>query len=198
MKLLYSRPSPYSSKVRMSAHLCGFELDCVPTDTAAEGADLVDVNPVGKIPALILDDGSALYDSRVICEYLDRASGNLLIPQALDAWTRTKRVEALADGMTEAVMATLYEVRYRPEEKRHQPWIDKQWRRAHRALDALEHEVASLPAAPNLAHFAVASDLGWVQLRFPGSFETRNPGLAKWLERFASEHPDYAEMIPQA
>ncbi|MBB3998582.1 glutathione S-transferase [Aureimonas pseudogalii] len=197
MKLLYSKASPYSSKVRMAAHLCGFELDCVVTDTAAEGADLVENNPVGKIPTLVLDSGEALFDSRVICEYLDRASGNLLIPQTLEAWTRTKRVEALADGMTEAAIATLYEVRYRPEEKRHQPWVDKQWRRAHRALDALEREVAQLPAEPNLAHFAVASDLGWLQLRYPGSFETRNPALAVWFERFFADNPVYEPMRPQ-
>ncbi len=198
MRLLYSKPSPYSSKVRMAAHLCGFELDCVATDTGAESDELTRTNPIGKIPALILDDGSTLYDSRVICEYFDRASGNLLIPQTLEGWTQTKRVEALADGMAEAVMATLYEVRYRPEEKRHQPWVDKQWRRGHRALDALEREVALLPEEPNLAHFAVASDLGWVQLRYAGSFEEKNPGLARWLDAFFAAHPEYAALKPSA
>ena len=198
MRLLYSKPSPYSSKVRMSAHLCGFALDCVPTDTGAEGDDLLRTNPLGKIPALELDDGSTLYDSRVICEYLDRASGNLLIPQTLDGWTLCKRIEALADGLTEAVMATLYEVRYRPEEKRHQPWVDKQWRRAHRALDALEADVALLPEAPSLAHFAVASDLGWIQLRYPGTFEEKNPGLVRWLGAFYQANPAYSEMKPAA
>lgn len=198
MRLLYSKPSPYSSKVRMSAHLCGFELDCVSTDTAAEGAELVEANPIGKIPALIVDDGSPVYDSRVICEYLDRLSGNLLIPQTPEGWLQAKRVEALADGMTEAAMATLYERRYRPEEKWHQPWVDKQWRRAHRSLDTLEQEVAALPEKPSIAHFAVASDLGWLQLRYPGSFEDRNPGLAAWLDRFFADHPEYEAMRPQA
>ena len=198
MRLLYSKPSPYSSKVRMSAHLCGIELDCVPTDTGAEGDDLLRTNPIGKIPALELDDGSTLYDSRVICEYFDRMSGNLLIPQGLEAWALCKRIEALADGLTEAVMATLYEVRYRPEEKRHQPWVDKQWRRAHRALDILEADVAKLPAEPSLAHFAVASDLGWIQLRYPGAFEEKNPGLVRWLEAFYGANPAYEAMKPAA
>jgi glutathione S-transferase len=95
-------------------------------------------------------------------------------------------------------MATLYEVRYRPEEKRHQPWVDKQWRRAHRGLDALEVDVARLPEAPSLAHFAVASDLGWIQLRYPGSFEEKNPGLVRWLDAFYAAHPAYADMKPAA
>ncbi|WP_182085712.1 glutathione S-transferase [Aureimonas sp. ME7] len=198
MRLLYSKPSPYSSKVRMAAHLCDIELDLVPTDTGAEGDQLTGANPIGKIPALILDDGSAIYDSRVICEYLDRRSGNLLIPQASDAWLHAKRIEALADGATEAAMAALYEKRYRPEELWHQPWIDKQWRRAHRALDVLAQEVGSLPERPNLAHFAVASDLGWLGLRFPEIVEEKHPALVAWLGDFFSAHPQYEALAPQA
>ncbi len=198
MRLLYSKPSPYSSKVRMAAQLCDIDLELVPTDTSAEGVELTETNPIGKIPALILDDGSTLYDSRVICEYLDRLAGNPIIPQAPDAWAATKRVEALADGMTEAVMAVLYEKRYRPEELWHQPWMDKQWRRAHRSLGALETEVAALPEKPTLAHLAVASDLGWVQLRFPDELNHKHPSLAAWLERFLDAHPDLAALRPQA
>lgn len=197
MRLFYSKPSPYSSKVRMSALLCDLDLQEIATDTSAEGKELLEANPLGKIPALLLDDGTAIYDSRVICEYFDRLTGNLLIPQSSEAWLQAKRVEALADGLTEAAMATLYEKRNRPEEKWHQPWIDKQWRRAHRALDILEKEVPLLPDQPNIAHFAVASDLGWLQLRYPGSFEERNPGLQAWLTAFYGTHPKYEPLRPQ-
>ncbi|MBB3949492.1 glutathione S-transferase [Aureimonas jatrophae] len=182
----------------MAAVICGFELDLVPTDTAEEGATLVGTNPIGKIPALVLDDGSSLYDSRVICEWLDRSSGNLLIPQILAEWSQAKRIEALADGMTEAAMLTLYEVRYRPEDKRHQPWVDKQWRRAHRSLDALEHEVRSLGETPNLAHIAVASDLGWLDLRFSNELRDRHASLARWMDHFFAAHPELAAHRPAA
>ncbi|WP_061932783.1 glutathione S-transferase family protein [Aureimonas sp. AU22] len=198
MRLLYSKPSPYSSKVRMAAHLCDLHLDLVPTNTGDEAAELTEANPLGKIPALILDDGSTLYDSRVICEYLDRLTGNPIIPQAADAWAATKRIEALADGMTEAAMAALYEKRYRPEPMWYEPWMDKQWRRAHRALDALEREVTALPEKPNLAHLAVSSDLAWVQLRFPEELNGRHPKLAGWLGRFFASHPELAALAPQA
>ncbi|SDO04066.1 glutathione S-transferase N-terminal domain-containing protein [Aureimonas jatrophae] len=198
MRLLGTRPSPFTSKVRMAAVICGFELDLVPTDTAEEGATLVGTNPIGKIPALVLDDGSSLYDSRVICEWLDRSSGNLLIPQILAEWSQAKRIEALADGMTEAAMLTLYEVRYRPEDKRHQPWVDKQWRRAHRSLDALEHEVRSLGETPNLAHIAVASDLGWLDLRFSNELRDRHASLARWMDHFFAAHPELAAHRPAA
>jgi len=182
----------------MAAVVCGFDLELVITDTAAEGETLTHANPIGKIPALVLDDGDTLYDSRVICEWLDRSSGNLLIPQGLADWARVKRVEALADGMVEAAMLTLYEVRYRPEEKRHQPWVDKQWRRAHRSLDALEREVGTLGDQPNLAHLAVASDLGWLDLRYAGELRDKHPGLARWMDSFFETHPDLAACRPAA
>lgn len=198
MRLLGSRPSPFTSKVRMAAAICGIDLDLVPTDTAEEGSTLIGSNPIGKIPALILDDGSTLYDSRVICEWLDRSSGNLLIPQGLAEWSHAKRVEALADGMAEAAMMTLYEVRYRPEEKRHQPWVDKQWRRAHRSLEALGREVEALGDAPNLAHIAVASDLGWLDLRYSSVFRDRHAALAQWMDDFYATHPHLAAHRPAA
>lgn len=182
----------------MAAVLCGIELELVPTDTAEEGPTLTDTNPIGKIPALILDDGETLYDSRVICEWLDRSSGNPIIPQTLAEWSKVKRIEALADGMTEAAMLTLYEVRYRPEDKRHQPWVDKQWRRAHRSLEALEREVATLPSTPNLAHLAAAADLGWLDLRYSDELRGKHPGLAKWMDDFYAAHPDLAAFKPAA
>lgn len=182
----------------MAATICGFDLDLEITDTAAEGATLTHANPIGKIPALILDDGTTLYDSRVICEWLDRSSGNALIPQGLTEWSRAKRIEALADGMAEAAMLTLYEVRYRPEDKRYQPWVDKQWRRAHRSLDALAQEIGQLGDEPNLAHAAMASDLGWLDLRYASELRDKHAALATWLDDFCAAHPDLAASKPAA
>lgn len=197
MRLLYSKPSPYSSKVRMAAIHCGFDLECVATDTGAEGAELLETNPAGKIPALITDEGTAVYDSRVICEYLDRLSGNLLIPQTTEGWLLSKRTEALADATAEAFMAMLYERRYRPEDKWHAPWVEKQERRGQRCLAALNAQVASLPAEPSVAHFALASNLSWIELRFAGALKD-HVNLTGWLEAFYAAHPRFAEARPQA
>ena len=197
MRLLYSKPSPYSSKVRMAAIRCGFELELVPTDTGAEGEELLGANPVGKIPALVTDDGTTVYDSRVICEYLDRLSGNLLIPQTTEGWLRAKRTEALADATAEAFMAILYEHRYRPEDKRHGPWIEKQERRGQRCLAALARQVDELSGEPDIGHFALSSDLAWLNLRFETALADHE-ALRHWLDAFFDAQPQYAAVRPQA
>lgn len=198
MRLFYSAPSPFAAKVRMAARICDLDLDLVVTDTSAEPADLLAANPLGKIPALVLDNGGVLYDSPVICEYFDRLSGNLLIPQTTEAWLQAKRTEALADGTAEAAMAVLYEKRYRPEEKWHAPWMDKQWRRAGRGLDQLDAEIDSLPTTVGLGHVAVAAALGWLELRFSGQWQAGRPKLAAWLDRFPEAFPPFAELRPKA
>ncbi|WP_062229220.1 glutathione S-transferase family protein [Aureimonas frigidaquae] len=198
MRLLYSKPSPYASKVRLCAHHCDIALELVSTDTSQNPPELIAANALGKIPVLLLDDGSTVHDSKVICEYLDRLSGNQLIPQTTEAWLQTKRTESLIDGATECAQARLYEVRYRPEEMRYQPMMDKQWGRAMRALKVLDGEVAALPEAPNLAHFALAADLGWLGLRFAGEWEDQNPNLVRWLEDFARTYPAFNDLRPMA
>lgn len=196
MKVFYSLPSPFAAKVRMAARHCDLSVEAIAVDTSKEPSELLSANPIGKIPTLLLDDGTSVYDSRVICEYLDRISGNLLIPQTSEAWLQARRVETLADAVCDAGILCAYEVRYRPEEKRHQPWVDKQWRRVLRTLDSLESEIDALPSDPQIGHFALAATLGWLEVRFPGEWSVQTPKLEAWLERFFSAHPHFAELRP--
>ena len=197
MRVYYSSASPFAAKVRMAASHCDLQIESVATDTTAEPADLIDANPLGKIPALVLDDGTALYDSRVICDYFDKITGGQLLPARLEAWTKVKLIEATADGIADALILSVYEERYRPEEKRHQPWVDKQLRKADRGLAVLEEQLADMPEDLTTADFAVAGLLGWMSFRFKGKLEAERPALAKWLAGFAERFPAFAELGPR-
>ena len=198
MRLFSSPASPFATKVRMAARHCGIALDVVGTDTNAEPADLLAANPLGKIPALVLDDGGILFDSAVICDFLDRRSGHKLVPQDEAGWLRAKRLEAVADGVGEAAILALYEVRLRPEDMRYQPWIDKQMRKAFRGLDFLEAQIGTFGADLTIAHFALAGVLGWLDLRFKGQWEEGRPGLVAFLAGFGELFPDFPEFKPRA
>ncbi|WP_185983239.1 glutathione S-transferase family protein [Aureimonas mangrovi] len=197
MRLLCSPASPYSAKVRLAAAHCDIAVEDVATDTGEPAADFLSANPLGKIPTLVLEDGTGIYDSRVICEYLDRMSGNLLIPQGDAEWLRAKRVEALADGIVDAAILVVYEARFRPEEKRFSGWTDRQWAKAERGLDALEAEVARLPEALDIGHFAIAGLLGWMDLRFKGQWDEGRPALKAWFAEFPTRFPAYAQIGPR-
>ena len=131
VKILFSPASPYSSKVRMAARYSGLDLE-EPTDTSAEGAQLVGHNPLGKIPTLITEADHAVYDSRAIMQFIDRTAGRKLYPRNVARRTEAEVLEALCDGICDALLLIVYERRYRPEEKVHQDWIDRQWRRVER------------------------------------------------------------------
>ncbi|MFD2236056.1 glutathione S-transferase [Aureimonas populi] len=198
MRLLCSPASPYSVKVRLAAEHCDLPLELEFVDTTDQPSGLVAANPLGKIPTLVLEDGGTVYDSRVICEYLDRISGNLLIPQTTEQWLQAKRVEALADGVADAAILVVYEERFRPAEKRHEGWTDRQWTRAVRGLDRLEAEVDKLPEALNIGHFALAAVLGWLNFRFKGKWEDGHPGLVLFVEDFGRRFAPFTEISPRA
>lgn len=182
----------------MAASVCGIALDETIVEAASEPDELTAVNPLGKIPALVLDDGQALYDSPVICEYFDRLSGNRIVPQTGPEWLAAKRLEALADGVVDAAILVLYEDRFRPDAKRHQPWVDRQWRRAQRGLAAVEQAVGDVPAAPTVGHLAVAAMLGWLDLRFAGRWDADHAGLRSWKDSFFSAFPQLDAVTPKA
>ena len=197
MLLYYSAASPFAAKVRMAASHCGLALEEVAVDTAAEPTALLAANPLGKIPTLVTDEGHAVFDSSVICDLFDRMSGNQLVPQQMASWQAIKTFEATVDGVVDALLLTVYEVRYRPEDKRYDGWVDKQMRKGERGLVVLDKRLHQLTPELTTAHFALAGLLGWMNLRFPGKAAGEFPRLAAWLDAFCEANPTLAAFVPQ-
>ncbi len=195
--ILYSPASPYSAKVRMAAAHAGIACDAVVVDTNADPDLLLKNNPLGKIPVLVPDDGPAIYDSRAITQYLNRQSGSALFPRNPAKRTEAERLEALADGIADCLLAHVYERRFRPEEKIHQPWVDRQWSKAERALDHLVANTPKLPAKINAGHIALRATLGYMTLRFGGKWEKGRSKLTRWAKKFDEKFPELAELLPK-
>lgn len=197
---LYSSPSsPFVRKVRVSAHELGLDarlrLIKVTLSPVNPHQELRTRNPLGKIPALITDEGETLYDSAVICEYLDAlAGGGRIFPAPGPArWTALRR-QALADGLTDATVLVRYETAVRPGTLRWQEWIEGQFLKVRTALDALEQETLAGPF--DIGLISVACALGYLDFRFPDERwrETR-PRLAAWYAA-AGERPSLASTPP--
>ena len=195
-KILISPSSPYSAKVRMAARYAGFAFESVAVDTTAEPAQLVSSNPLGKIPVLITDDGEAVFDSRAITQYVNRETRNALFPRNAAKRLEAERLEALADGICDCLLAHVYERRSRPEEKVHQEWLDKQWAKAIRALDTLNANPPKLPKKITAGQIALRACLGYLALRFPGKWERGRAKLVRWAKRFDEKFPELVEFVP--
>ena len=195
MILRSTPPSPFGRKVKLAASVLGLsgEIKIEPADTNDDNDSLRRQNPIGKIPVLVLEDGSTLYDSRVILEYLDhRAGGGKIIPAQPGARFAALRLQALADGATDAQILVLYEGRWRAPEHHVKKWLDYQTDKIMRGLAALEAEPPSLDAIPNVGQIAVACFLGHRDLRFAGDWRASHPKLVAWLDRFAAQVPAFA------
>jgi glutathione S-transferase len=128
MKLVGRYLSPFVRRVATTLNLYGLAFEHVPLQHTGDDAPrLRELNPVGRVPALILDDDQVLVDSAVITDYLDREVGEAraLTPLSGPARSRVMSMTALATGCLEKAVATAYEIRFRPEEKRHAPWVDR-------------------------------------------------------------------------
>ncbi|MGO4438503.1 glutathione S-transferase [Rhizobium sp. RAF56] len=196
MKLLCAPASPFSSKVRMAARHLGLDIKEIRVDTNAGPAILTDNNPLGKIPTLIADDGLAIFDSRAIMHYFGRLEGSKLYPAKEEKRVHAEVLEALCDGTCDSLLAIVYERRFHPEDKQHQPWIDRQWSKVVRVLDRLETAPPKIGKKLNGSHFAVAAMIGYLQLRFAGQWEEDRGNLVAWIERFEETFPDYASLKP--
>lgn len=196
-KLLYGPTSPYSAKVRMAAELAGIALDAEVVDTNVNPSVLIDANPLGKIPTLITEDGVTVYDSRVITQYLNRLSGNKIFPRNAAKQLEAGTLEALADGICDCLLTIVYERRMRPEDKVHQPWVDRQWEKALRGLDALNANPPKLPKSISVGQIAVRSLLAYLDIRFAGKWEKGRGKLKKWAVRFDEKWPDLAAKLPK-
>ncbi len=190
MKLLTAGPSPYGRKVVITLHETGqidsVELVAVSTSPLAPDPTVAAANPVGKIPALIRDGGPALYDSRVICRYLDARAGGGLYPDAR-LW-EVLTLEATADGIMDAAILMRYEILARPEDKRSSEWVEGQWGKIARSLDALEGRWISHLSGPiDMGQIAVACALGYLDFRLADrDWHSTHPALAKWYDAFAA------------
>lgn len=189
MKLYFNPASPFVRKVRVTAHELGvseqIELVSIMLTPVSPHDALRSNNPLGKIPALILDDGTVLYDSPVICEYLDtRVGGNRIFPANGSArWTALRR-QALADGIMDAAVLTRYEEAVRPKELRWQNWVDGQFLKIRTALDNLERE--NLDGTFDIGTISIACALGYLDLRFASEgWRTSRPRLAAWAAAVA-------------
>lgn len=199
MKLHFAAPSPYSRKVRIALALRGLAGSVTLAQTAtADASDPVHrANPLGKIPTLVLDDGSALYDSRVICEYIDSigTTGEPLFPSGANRWPAL-RLQALGDGVADAALLAVYEKRMRPENMWHAPWIEKQLAHIAKALDAMAADPPALTTAPNIGDIALATSLGYLDFRLDGQWRNGRPELVTWLDDFAAKVPAFAQTAP--
>jgi len=195
MILRSSPASPFARKVRIAAAVLGLDRDIAiePADTMDPSDPVRRQNPLGKIPVLILEDGTAIYDSPVILEYLDhRAGGGKIIPPAPGARFAALRQEALCDGILDAAILRVYEGRWRPPEHHVAKWVDHQSGKMSRALAALEAEPPGLDAPPHVGQITAACALGYLDLRFEGTWRRDHPRLAAWLDGFAAAVPAFA------
>ena len=194
MILRSSPPSPFGRKVKLALGILGLE-----NDVTIEKADPTDANdslrgqnPLGKIPALIVENGSVLYDSPVILEYLDhRAGGGKILPKDADARFKALTLQALCDGILDAGILLVYEGRWRPAEMAVQKWIDHQTGKVQRALAVLEAAPPALGATPNVGEITLACALGYGDLRFGGLWRKDHPRLVAWLDAFAAKVPAF-------
>ncbi|MDA0675134.1 MAG: glutathione S-transferase N-terminal domain-containing protein [Proteobacteria bacterium] len=185
MKLRYSPTSPFVRKVAALAIETGLHSKIERQKTTTADPDLLDDNPLGKVPALVTDDGIKMYDSPVICEYLDSLhSGRKMFPAAgKDRWAALRH-QALGDGLMEAGLLAFVELR-KPAEKQMADFITKQLGKAERACKVLENEIAVLEGPVTIGHLAVACGINYADRRIP-EFGWRKtcPKLAKWYETF--------------
>ncbi|MEZ5777128.1 MAG: glutathione S-transferase [Paracoccaceae bacterium] len=190
MRLYHSPTTPFGRKVMVLLLETGQagEVEVVSASGTPVDAGTMPLgqNPLGKIPVLELDDGTAIYDSRVICRYLDDRAGGSLFPARPGLW-RTLTLEATADGMLDAAILMVYESRVRPERMRFATWVEGQWNKIARALDALEGQwLGHLNGPLDMGQVAVACALSYLDFRHADrNWREGHPGLAAWQAEIA-------------
>ncbi|WP_297772204.1 glutathione S-transferase [uncultured Roseovarius sp.] len=189
MQLVSSPLSPFVRKVRVLLLEAGLaeqvevvDVATTPFETDAQAAA---ANPLGKIPALMRNDGPTLYDSRVITRYLDERAGGGFYPHAR-LW-EVLTLEATAEGIMEAALSMAYEARFRPEPMQYAPWVEAQWSKVARALDAVEARWMSHLAGPlDMSHISVGCALGYLDFRHDArGWRQARPALDDWYAVFA-------------
>lgn len=202
MKLIGSLASPYVRKVRIVMAEKKIEYELMLENVWASDTRIQQSNPLGKVPCLIMEDGGAMFDSRVIVEYLDTLTpvGKLIPAQGRER-ASVKCWEALADGIVDAAVLVRMERTLRPAAQQSQEWIDRQMGKVQAGLKAMSAGYADTPfCAGNqytLADVAVGCALGWLLFRFPEiAWRDDYANLGRLFDKLA-ERPSFRDSIPQ-
>ncbi|WP_299472886.1 glutathione S-transferase N-terminal domain-containing protein [uncultured Roseibium sp.] len=198
MKLRSSPPSPFGRKVKIAMAMLGLKdrIEVVDANTADPADSLRGQNPLGKIPALVLENGDVLYDSAVILEYLDHlAGGSNLFPEG-EAKFAVLRDLALADGIMDAALLRVYEKRFKQPNFRDPAWDAYQGEKVARGLAYFEQHTPATPGSAadvDAASLTLACTLGYLDMRFGDGWRENCPKLAAWLQAFEAAVPAFAD-----
>jgi glutathione S-transferase len=203
MKLIGSLASPYVRKVRIVMAEKRLDYEFVLEDVWSPATTINLSNPLGKVPCLVMEDGGAMFDSRVIVEYLDTMSpvGKLILAGGRER-ASIKCWEALADGVLDAAILVRLERTQRPAERQSEAWIARQLLKVRHGLAAMAHGLGDHPFCAckqfTLADIAVGSALGWIAFRFPEiAWRDDHPNLARLFDKL-SDRPSFRETVPVA
>lgn len=199
MKLLSSPASPFGRKVKITIaeKKLTDRVEVLTVDATKGDPNLNAANPLGRIPALILDNGDTIHDSHVICEYLDSVgSGPVLVPRSGPERWRTLTLASLADGLMEQALLQVYEGRYRPADMRVESWVQRLQSKIDRTLDYLEKAPPVWKDHPDYSHITLACSLGYMDFRHAGKWRKGHPEMVAWLDRFAALVPSFAATKP--
>jgi glutathione S-transferase len=204
MRLMYAPQSPFARKVRAAAiELCleeSIELVYVKVVPGLRNTVYAQShNPLRKVPALVVNEHRTIFDSTVICEFLDYlAGGGRLFPRAPDERWSVLSQHALAQGVCEAAIAIRYETSIRPEQKRWQEWIDDQWNKIFDVLSWFDANPHTLDSSNlNIAHLALMSGIGYIDFRFGEviGWRKERPLLSSWVDE-VSARPCFGKTLP--
>ena len=195
MKVLSSPASPFGRKVKLTAIMKGLSDRITFETTAADAAN--NTNPLAKIPALIMDDGTTIYDSPVICEYLDaQVASPVLFPgEGARRW-QALTLGALGDGIIDAAILLVYEGRHRPAEMRVESWCQMQQKKIDQALAHLEAAPPAMGSQPDYGHMTLAVALAYLDFRHEGKWRAGHPKMVAWLDAFDKAVPGFKETAP--
>ena len=203
MKLYFNAASPFVRKVRVTARETGQDAKIEEISSAVSpvkaNADVAKANPLVKIPTLVTDDGMALFDSPVICEYLDslHSGRKLFPPSGRERWSAL-RLQAVGDGILDAGILCRYEAALRPQELQWADWVAGQKAKWQAGLDLLERDAAALAGEPTIGAITAACALGWLDFRYgDDDWRRGRPQLARWFEQF-SQRPSMRATMPSA
>ncbi len=189
MKLLYQTHSPFARKVLVFAHELGLasQLDVIHHETSPiqRNEEIFALNPLGKVPVLITDQGNAIFESSVICDYLDTLhSEEKMIPESLSDRIEALQMQAIADGMSEAGILVRWESTRRPEELRYSPFLNGQLEKVISAYDFIENNI-DLQGEMTIGHIALATSLSWLEFRKVAPFHQGRPKISRWYDAFS-------------